>query len=52
LSSVNGAHLRLIFLKLPVTSKSQAGRIVEQSPGGGGQAPQNAQVLVYLGAFQ
>jgi beta-lactam-binding protein with PASTA domain len=52
LSSVNGAHLRLIFLKLPVTSRSQAGRIVEQSPGGGGQAPQNAQVLVYLGAFQ
>jgi beta-lactam-binding protein with PASTA domain len=52
LSSVNGAHLRLIFLKLPLTSKSQAGKIVEQSPSGGGQAPQNAQVLVYLGAFQ
>ncbi len=52
LSSVNGAHLRLIFVKLPVTSKSQAGKIVQQSPVGGGQAPQNAQVLVYLGAFR
>jgi beta-lactam-binding protein with PASTA domain len=52
LSSLNGAHLRLIFLKLPVTSKTQAGKIVQQSPAGGGEAPENAQVLVYLGAFR
>ncbi len=52
LSSLNGAHLRLIFLKLPVTSKAQAGKIAQQSPVGGGQAPENAQVLVYLGAFR
>jgi serine/threonine-protein kinase len=50
-SSVNGHHLRLIFLKLPVTSRTQAGKVVQQSPLGG-QAPENAQVVVYLGAFQ
>jgi beta-lactam-binding protein with PASTA domain len=51
LSSINGANLRLIYLKFPVTSKSQAGKIVQQSPLGGAQAPRNAQVVVYLGAF-
>ena len=51
-STVNGAHLRLIFLKLPVTSRTQAGKVVQQSPLGGAQAPQNAQVVVYLGAFK
>jgi beta-lactam-binding protein with PASTA domain len=51
-STLNGAHLRLIFVKLPVTSPSQAGKIVQQSPLGGNQAPQNAQVLVFLGAFR
>lgn len=51
-AAMQGAHLRLIFLKYPVTSRAQAGKIVQQSPLGGGQAPQNAQVLVYLGAFQ
>jgi hypothetical protein len=51
-TTVNGAHLRLIYLKFPVTDKTQAGKIVQQSPLGGGQAPQNAQVLVYLGAFR
>jgi beta-lactam-binding protein with PASTA domain len=51
LGAVNGAHLRLIYLKFPVTQKAQAGKVVQQSPLGGGQAPQNAQVLVYLGAF-
>jgi serine/threonine-protein kinase len=50
--TVNGAHLRLIFLKLPVTSRTQAGKIVQQSPLSGAQAPQNAQVVVYLGAFK
>ena len=51
-TTVNGAHLRLIYLKFPVTDRTQAGKIVQQSPLGGGQAPQNAQVLVYLGAFR
>jgi hypothetical protein len=41
----------LIYLKLPVTSRGQAGKIVQQSPLGGGQAPEKGQVLVYLGAF-
>jgi len=51
LSSINGANLRLLYLKFPVTSRSRAGKIVQQSPLGGAQAPQNAQVVVYLGAF-
>lgn len=52
LSAINGAHLRLIYLKYPVTSQSQAGKVVQQSPLGNGKAPQNAQVIVYLGALQ
>ena len=52
LSSINGAHLRLLYLKLPVTSRSQAGKIVQQSPLAGSHAPRNAQVVVYLGAFK
>jgi len=51
-STLNAAHLRLIFVKFPVTSRTQAGKIVQQSPLGGGHAPQNAQVAVYLGAFK
>ena len=31
---------------------SLAGKIVQQSPLRNGQAPQNAQVLVFLGAFR
>jgi beta-lactam-binding protein with PASTA domain len=50
--SLNAAHLRLLYLKFPVTSQAQAGKIVQQSPLSGGQAPQNAQVVVYLGAFK
>jgi beta-lactam-binding protein with PASTA domain len=48
---LNGARLRLIFLKLPVTSRAQAGTVVQQSPLGAGEAPENAQVVVYLGAL-
>lgn len=51
-SSLNAHHLRLIYLKYPVTSRTQAGKVVQQTPLGGGQAPQNAQVIVYLGAFK
>jgi eukaryotic-like serine/threonine-protein kinase len=51
-STMNGANLRLIYVKFPVTSQSQSGKIVQQSPLSGGKAPQNAQVLVYLGALQ
>jgi beta-lactam-binding protein with PASTA domain len=50
-AAMNADHLRLIYLKYPVTSQSQAGKIVQQSPLGG-SAPQNAQVLVYLGVLQ
>jgi serine/threonine-protein kinase len=47
--AVNAANLRLIYVRFPVTSASQVGKIVQQSPLGGGKAPQNAQVLVFLG---
>jgi len=51
-STLNGAHLRLIYLKRPVSSQTQAGKVVEQTPAADKQAPDNAQVLVYLGAFR
>jgi beta-lactam-binding protein with PASTA domain len=51
-SALNAAHLRLIYLKYPVTSQAQAGKVVQQTPLGGAQAPQNAQIVVYLGAFK
>jgi len=48
-SALNGASLRLIYVKFPVTAASQVGKVVQQSPLPGGTAPQNAQVLVFLG---
>jgi beta-lactam-binding protein with PASTA domain len=51
LTSINGANLRLLYLRFPVSSRSQAGKIVQQSPLAGAQAPRNAQVVVYLGAL-
>jgi beta-lactam-binding protein with PASTA domain len=51
-AAMQAGHLRLIYLRYPVTSRAQAGEIVQQSPVGGNQAPQNAQVLVFLGAYQ
>jgi serine/threonine-protein kinase len=52
IATLHGAHLRLVFLKVPVTDRAQAGKAVEQTPAAGKQAPENAQVLVYLGAFK
>jgi len=52
LAAINSRHLSLIYLKYAVDSRSRAGKIVQQSPLGGGHAPQNAQVIVYLGAFK
>ena len=51
-TTVKAAGLRLIFGKLPVTDRTQAGKVVEQSPAAAKTAPQNAQVLVYIGAFK
>jgi len=51
-STLNAKHLRLIYVKYPVTSQAQAGKVVQQSPLSGAQAPQNAQVVVYLGAYK
>ena len=46
-SALNGAGLRLIYVKFPVTS-GKVGVVVQQSPLSGAHAPQNAQVLVFL----
>lgn len=46
-SALNGAQLRLIYVKFPVTS-GKVGVIVQQSPLAGAHAPKNAQVLVFL----
>jgi beta-lactam-binding protein with PASTA domain len=51
LATLQGAHLRLIYLRFRVTSRARAGKIVQQTPLGGSTAPRNAQVLVYLGAY-
>jgi beta-lactam-binding protein with PASTA domain len=50
LAAINGAHLRMIYVKLPVSDRSQAGKVVQQSPLGG-TAPENAQIVVWLGAY-
>ena len=50
--TLNAAGLRLILVKKTVTDKEQAGKVVEQTPEPGAQAPKNAQVLVYMGAFK
>lgn len=51
-STLNAAGLRLVFVKLPITSRAAAGKIVQQSPLAGGKAPKNGQVLVFLGAYR
>lgn len=50
-ASLNAANLRLIYLRYPVGVRAKAGTIVQQSPLGGASAPQNAQVLVFVGAY-
>ena len=50
-AALNAAHLRLIYLKLP-GPRASAGKIVQQSPAQSGRAPENAQVLVFLGVFK
>jgi serine/threonine-protein kinase len=51
-STLNGAGLRLILLKMRVSDRSKAGVVVAQTPLPGKHAPKNAQVLVYMGAYQ
>ena len=50
--ALNAAHLRLIYVKYAVTTRAQIGKVVQQSPLSGSHAPQNAQVLVFLGALR
>lgn len=51
-SVLNAAQLRLIYVKYPVTSRGQIGKVVQQSPLDGNHAPTNAQVLVFLGVLR
>jgi beta-lactam-binding protein with PASTA domain len=51
-ATMQGANLRLIFVKVPVSDRAQVGTIVDESPAAGDQAPKNAQVLVYLGVLK
>lgn len=51
-SALNGAGLRLIYVRYAVTDKSTAGTIVQQTPLAGSRAPKNAQVLVYMAAVE
>ena len=51
-AAMNGAGLRLFLLKKPVSDRALAGKVVEQTPAPGKTAPHNAQVLVYMGAFE
>jgi len=50
--TLNQAGLRLILVKRAVSDKTQAGKIVDQTPSPGAKAPKNAQVLVYMGAYK
>ncbi|HWE82422.1 MAG TPA: PASTA domain-containing protein [Gaiellaceae bacterium] len=51
-AAMQQAGLRLIFVKKPVNERSLAGTVVEQTPAAGRTAPKNAQILVYMGAFE
>ena len=51
-ATLNAAGLRLILVKRPSPTRTQAGKVVEQTPASGAQAPKNAQILVYMGAFK
>jgi beta-lactam-binding protein with PASTA domain len=50
-ATLNAAGLRLILLRREVDDQSLAGTVVEQTPRAGADAPRNAQVLVYMGAY-
>jgi serine/threonine-protein kinase len=50
--ALNASHLRLIYIKRPVQTRTDVGKVIQQTPLSGGQAPQNAQILVFLGVFK
>jgi beta-lactam-binding protein with PASTA domain len=49
-AAVKSAGLRLIFVRAPVSDRSQAGTVVEQTPAPGTQIPAHGEVLVFMGA--
>jgi beta-lactam-binding protein with PASTA domain len=50
--ALNVSHLRLIYIKRPVPTRTDVGKVIQQTPLSGGLAPQNAQILVFLGVFK
>jgi beta-lactam-binding protein with PASTA domain len=52
IAALHATHLRLIYVKTPITSRPRAGTIVQQTPLVGASAPENAQVLVFLGSYR
>ncbi len=51
LAAINAAHLKMIYVKL-TGPRAEAGKIVQQTPLAAGGAPENAQVLVFLGVYR
>jgi beta-lactam-binding protein with PASTA domain len=49
---LNGSHLRLIYIKQPVQTRAEVGKVIQQTPLNGDQAPRNAQILVLLGVLK
>ena len=39
---LNGSHLRLIYIKRPVQTRTDVGKVIQQTPLSGGQAPRSA----------
>jgi beta-lactam-binding protein with PASTA domain len=49
--AVQHAGLHLVMLRRTVSDRSQAGKVVDQSPEPAQQAPKGSRVVVYMGAF-
>lgn len=50
-STLNGAHLRLLYLREPVSSRTSLWKVEQQTPPAGAHAPRNAQVLVFVTVY-
>jgi hypothetical protein len=52
LAAIRQAGLRMIFVRKSVSDKSEAGKVVEQTPASGARIPKNGKVLVYMAAVR
>ena len=51
LASINGAHLRLLYVKFPVTSRARRGRSSSSHRSAAGTRRRTRRWSCYLGAF-